>query len=506
MTLAQEQESQALQSNGGSLSEMSNLRRQHGSHSSVQGDDLSSPLPSNPGKAIFMHKPSLITELYPPGIELRDGGLLGSTLIHSSVDDLKNIVCSQTLPLSYITRPCPTELIQWLFQLMACSDDPQISTGALRSLIGLLQNSKKFEGCSFSVSSVAEIVDVLVTLGVERSKLRPPLTGSGTRVQLMLMDQEGEEVFPPALLPSTNLLNLISYISLCIQTVTSYKVKHLEELVLILSSLSLDRNHTHLLKRSLQKCIHNILARYPERVWPKAVKRLSPQLACLSAHHHDRLFLARLISGVRPREKCLSKDFSRWCLLQMVDLPDLQQEGGGCKASSDSRERISTEGDRSGHEASSTTKTDASLVSGVEHIENPTGICQKATQTRESVTTSVESDKQKYSDCVFLKHVLTSYQQALPKEMSDEEYYKMHSLLHLLQLYAPISDLTFPCKSSKKELISLLVAILGTIRDDPMRPITSIVKDVLIRMRLELEAKNSGSTQEKLTDIFSFSP
>ena len=226
-SLALDHESHTPLSNGSSLSSLS---RQHGSRSSDQGGLLSPSLPSNPGKALFVHKPSLITELYPPGIEAQDGGLLGDALIHSGVDDLKTIVCNQTLPLAYITRPCPTELIQWLFQLMACSDDHRISTGALKSLTGLLQNAKKLENCSFSVPSVPEIVDVLVTLGIERGKLRPPLTGSGTRVKLVAMEREEEaDISPPALL-HINLCNLLNYISLCVHAVADYTVYHLEEL------------------------------------------------------------------------------------------------------------------------------------------------------------------------------------------------------------------------------------------------------------------------------------
>ena len=101
--------------------------------------------------------------------------------------------------------------------------------------------------------------------------------------------------------------------------------------------------------------------------------------------------------------------------------------------------------------------------------------------------------------------VLTSYHRALPKQMTDGDYYKMHSLLYMLQLYAPLSDLTFPSKSSKQEFLSLLGTVRGSVREDPMRPITSVVKDLLIQMKLELESKSSGSSQEKLTDIFSFS-
>lgn len=479
-----QQEPPAQKSNGSSFSEFTQLCS-HSSipvddffcHSSSAGDNLlSSSLSTNPGKAIFVRKPSLITELYPPGIDVQDGGLLGDVLTHGSVEDLKKVVCGQMLPLAYIAMPCPIELSQWLFQLMACSSDPEISSGAFRSLVGLLKYARKQEKNSFSTPSVAEITDVLVTLGAEREKLRPLIFG-GTQVQVMPMDEEREEVFSPACPPSINLLNTTSYISACIRTLPcNYSVQHLEDLVLILSSLSLDHYCLHFLKMNLHTCIHHILAAYPEKAWLKAVKRLSPQLCCLSQHHRDKVFLAGLINGNMPRARYLVRDFCRRCLVQMIDTEACSSEEKYDK------DPI--------HDSVSLSKDDN---------------CDCAASQGDQVSTStLPSEHLGVSDCSFLKQVLKSYCRVVRREMTDMDYCKMSSLLQILQFYAPLCDLTFPSEDVKQEFISLLGTLRTNVREDLMRPITSIVKDMLIHMKLVLDTRSS-SRKDKQTDLFSFS-
>lgn len=452
---------------------------QRGSHSSSIGTDdslLGHTLPANPGKFIFVNKPSLITELYPPGIEIPNGGLLGNALMQGCEDDLKNIVCSQVLLFAYISKPCPVELYQWLFQLMSLSDDPRVSSGACRSLCGLLQQVIRQKSFSFSIPSVADITDVLVSLGAEKERLCPQVIGSGTQVHVMLLDQDNEEVFPPASPPHTNLFNLLTYISVCVQTFADYTVQQLEELVLILSSLSLDRYCMHFLRRSLQMCIHHLLAAYPDTLWPKAVRRLSPQLACLSPHHHDNVVLARLITGTRPRERCLVRDFCRRWLIRMSKLP--------CDAS-----ELET--------IEKTSNNDSTINGKPKPDTNDSKCLDKATggkQPRNIPQTSF--------DCVFLKLVLESYRKCMSEKLTYENYYELHSFLHFLQLYSPICDLAFPCSATKQDFIYLLGTFRSTIREDPLSPITSIVKDVLIHMKLESQEQTGGSKQQ--TDLFSF--
>ena len=449
----------------------------------VVTDLLPASLPTNHGKSVFMHQPSLITELYPPGVDTEDGGLLGNALSQGSPEDLRTIVCSQMLPLAYTAKPVPIELTQWLFQLMACSEDPQVSSGAKRSLSELLQQAAvlRHKNSSFSTPTVAEITDVLVSLGAERKKLCPQMTGGGTEVHTVPLDRD----VLPSPPPSTNLFNLVSYISQCVQTVADYSVPQLEEMILILSSLSLDRCCQHYLRRSLQVCIHLLLAAYPERVWQKAVTRLSPQLASLSSHHQDKVSLARLLTGTRSREKVLLRDFCRLCLVRMSDLPtdaDMDET-----TSENGQDDIKIVDDSSaGHEAKLPPQD------GGEPLDKKMRLVENG------------AEASSFSDCVFMKLVLKSYHRGMPEKMSDRDYHHLHSLLHLLQLYSPISDLSFPGPASRQEFVRLLGVLRGAVREDPMRPVTSVVKDTLIHMKLELESQKSHGARDRQSDLFSF--
>ena len=520
---ASQHESPAEQGQSNNLLELCNLPRHHNSlPSSGHGDSifphqssdalLSSSLSSGHGKAIFIHKPSLITELYPPGVEVQDRGLLGSILIQGSEEDLKNAVCSQMIPVAYVTNmPCPIELTQWLFQVMACSAEPQVSYGALRSLTGLLQYALK-QKSDFSVPSVADITDVLVTLGAERKRLRLRISASGTRVYAVTSDQEREEVFTPVPPPHNNLLNIISYITSCVRSLSSYTVQQLEDLLVILSNLSLDHYCQHFLRWNLQACIHQILAAYPENVWQKAVRRLSPQLLCLSPHHKDKVCLARLINGSMPRARCLVKDFCRFCLEEMARLRGKESLAGVPeKASSKGAENCIAKmksGDKAPEKASSKStekcrteesRNDKDSI----HVNEP--LSRGITEASRGGEPTEGATPGKKSDCVFMKEVLQSYHKIVQgnTSMSDEDCYKMHSAFQLLQLYAPLSDLPFSGEDTKQDLISLLGVLRASVREDPMRPVTSLLKDVLIRMKLELEARGS-SQHEKQTDLFSF--
>lgn len=474
-------------SNSGSVSDVNNPT-QFGSHSTSPVDGGTGGTLTNPGKAIFIHPPYLITELYPPGIVVQDSGLLGDILTNGSVEDLKSVLCGQLLPLAYVGKPCPVELSQWLFQLMGCSSDHEISSAALRSLVGLLQYARRQEKVFFSLPSVDEVTDVLVSLGADREKLRPLIIGRD-QVQAMPVDQKREASFAHP--PSTNLLNVISYLSACIQMFPNYTVQQLEDLVLILSSLSLDHHCRHLLKLNLKTCIHYILAAYPESVWPKAVKRLSPQLCCLSQHHQDRLLLARLISGSMPRERYLVKDFCQQCLTQMVEPSSTRLPAETFLTNTDEN-YSSEEKNKDMHAINDTTSNSCDG-------ELPT------TSSEVMKTQShLHSDPMEVPDYMFFTKVLKSYQKEVHGETTNEEYCKMHSLLHLLQLYAPVSDLTFPSEPVKQEFIDMLGTLRANIKDDIMRPITSTVKDILIRMKLELESQTVGR-EKRQTNLFSFS-
>lgn len=489
--------------------------------SSISGDALSPSLPSRPpGRQIFIHEPSLITELYPPGIESNDGGMLSNFLLHGSEEDIKNIVCGQMLPLCYLIKPCPVELQQWLFQLMACTHDPVVSSGAYRSLIGLLQCARKLSPNAppFSAPSVTNITDVLVSLGAEREKLRPLVIREGAAV-VPAVDCEGDEVFSPPKPPSANLIHLVGYLSACLKYLPGcYSVQDLEDLVLVLCSLSLDQFCSRFLESGLQHCLQLLLAAYPDALWHKAVQRLSPQLLCLSLHHHDRLCVAYLVGRHTQRQKYLLTDFCRRCLVEMLGLEEgggacgeWEGDGGGEGVGGGGGGGEGGEEKESGMEVGGGEDANINRDQGMGEMvsasgENDTNHSSENMRAERAATQTTKAPHPSsatlaLSNSAFTTRVITSFSRKTLKEFKNEDYYRMHSLLLMLQLCTPPSELLWSNEEKKSQYVRLLSAVCSEIRDDLNWPARAPVKELLIRMRLEV--RNVGS-KEKQTDLFSF--
>ena len=454
------------------------LTAQHSLLSVTTAADSSSLFPSLPpncGRSVFVRTPSLISDLYPPGVSMSDSGLMNDLLVLGSEEDISKIVCGVLLPLSYVGQPCPVGLTQWLFQLLACAAEPKISCGALRSLLELMQQSVRHK-TSFTVPTVSEISGVLVTLGAELDKLRPHTDSSGREVHTIAPDKKEVIVSvprpPPP--PSVNLRNLIAYISACVKTLAeSYTVPQLEELALILCGLSLDRHCQEFLSPSLHLCLSRVLTAYPQRVWPKAAARLSAQLFCLSVQHVDHVNVGRLLRGTTQRELSLLREFCRNCLAKMVDLPTPSPEA-----------------------------TSPSSANGGENDSKktlPEVVCDTSTPPQQTTTQDKERKRLDNSGA-FAKSVLESYRKSMPAKMSSRDYQKLYYLLQLLQLHG----LSCSDRAEQEEFLRMLGALKADIRDDPLNPITSQVKDLLIRMKVEQETERGrkGGTQR---DLFSFS-
>ena len=390
---------------------------------------------------------------------------MGNILAQGSAEELKTIVCGITLPLSFTDKTVPVEVTQWLFQLLARSDDCQVSSGALRCLMELLQQSLR-QKTSFKLPTVAEITDVLIALGAERVRLRPPTNESGTEVCTLSLEKvrEHKVVISP---PLVNLRNITTYISTCVQYFAEdYTVTELEKLTLILCNLSLDRHCQQFLTPSLQESLRHVLSAFSKSVWSKAVVRLSLQLVCLSPHYRDYVSLAHLLRGTTPRELHLLREFCRHCLGKMVDL-----------------------------------STDTKSPSPIENSENRNETSLLGSDGEAHLTTNDCRTKEREPEVdggIFAKRVIDSYHTLMQqKKMSDGEYHKLHSLLQLLQLHG----LDFRSSAEQQAFLKVLGALQAMVKDDPLRPVTSQVKDILIRIKVELETTKKGDIQ---TDLLSF--
>ena len=123
------------------------------------------------------------------------------------------------------------------------------------------------------------------------------------------------------------------------------------------------------------------------------------------------------------------------------------------------------------------------------------------TVTQTTNTAPLHAETLALSNSAFTTRVISSFSRARLKEFKNEDYYRMHSLLLVLQLCSPPSELSWSKEEKKSQYVRLLSAVCSEIRDDLNWPARAPVKELLIRMRLEVR---NSSSREKQTDLFSF--
>ena len=430
--------------------------------SSTSAPPEAPPLPSlPPGKKIFTKVPSFITELYPPGLEIDTTGMFSGTQrnllqITAGPETLKEAVLGGWVKLCYWDSPCPQPVWQWLFQMMCRSEDAVLSNGAFKSLTTLLQLAlSRNDPASIHPPSMADIVEVLVCMGADQSRLVSSTTGA----ERMEVD-ENEDVFPPRV-PTRSLSHLLKYLTPCIRALPGcYTLEELEELVILMLNVALDPQLLgQPIENDIMQCIGIALAVVPEENWMKAAKRLVCRILEIADHHHNQLYIAYLISGTSKtvRQQFLQKLYCRESITQRLGLNETKQM---------LPVKVKTE--------ETTTENESARMS-----------------------TSQLDD----SDCQFAQKVICHYNR-IPSLQYD--YYCMYSVLTMLSRFMDPTDMKWPSQEKRKEFSRLLGCLSSNkIHDHPSHPERGPVKDLVIRMKLEVSNQKVAG-QMKQTSLFEF--
>ena len=422
-----------------------------------------------PGKIIFTNSPLLITELYPPGLEVDEkveqnmfSGLERNLMQDSaSPEALKEAISGGWIRLCYQNRPCPQAVWQWLFQIMCRSSDDMLSNGAFRSLTALLQIAlRRNDRATVHTPSLADIVDVLVCMGADQNRLFSSGLCTG---EMEVEVDESDDVFQPKI-PTRNLSHFLKYFTTYTRMLPGcYTLEELENLVILLLNVALDPQLCgQLIETNIVQCIGVALAAIPEESWMKTAKRILSRALALSDHHHNQLHIAYLISGTSETEhqRFLQKLFCRESIAQITGLkPEVQ---------------------------SSRVKTEAT------NGDLPT------TENRTATEFSTQLDD---SDCLFAQEVIVHYYRT-PSEQYD--YYCMYSVLRMLSMFMLPAEMKWPSQEKQKVFEHLLGSLSSEkIRENLRHPERGPVKDLVIRMKLEVN-RQKVTGQMKQTDLFAF--
>lgn len=394
----------------------------------------SSSLPTNPpGQTFFVNPPVFITELYPPCCEedSADSALFSKVesnlLNHQDPLVLKNIICSDWLRLCYLEKPCPPYVWQWLFQIMCRSHDQELCSGAFKSLTSLIQIAKhRQDVVSILIPSLSDLKDILIHLGAPSSVLSVSTCEP--------VEEDGVFDVAP---PMQNLSYMLQYLVICLKSglESCYSIEDIETLIMLLVRLSLDHHVCgELIEWQVSLCIAALVGVVPDDQWEGLFVKLVSKITALSEHHHDKLYMTRLISGTSKRLHHLQKELCRKSLEQLIELEESRTSASG--------------------------------------------------------------------NCHLIRCVVEHFLKQQRSE-SFEDYYAMYSVFSLVTLLMHPAEMLWPSAQEKKELSILLGNLSSTrIRDNPEYPERSVVKDLVIRLMLEVKSQKDKTAKQQ--DLFAY--
>ena len=416
------------------------------------------PLPVKPpGRKVFTHPPSFIEELYPPGwdeVEDTESG----TNVFSNVekhmmtqqnpDTLKVVICNEWIMLCYQKKTCPRSIWQWLFQIMCRSCDYWLARGAWKNLDALVKLALNHnENTSIYTPTLSDVEDILFDLGADKARLLE----TTAETEPMEVDENGETDKQVVDVLLRNLSLFLSYLTFSIMTNNLYTVGEAVSLTLLLVRVTLDPHLVgECIGSEILQCIAALVQSIPEEHWKEVASVLVFKIAAISAHHHDMLYLTTFFGGgswkrVRQLQKILAKKF--------IELLTLINNDEQC-----------TEMDREKSEMCAQTE------------------CEEQSK-----------------DCTFVIQVVEHF---CAQKAHTIDYYKMYSVMSLLALFMHPSEMVWPSVEMRKQVATRLGLLSSKIRDHPNYPERGPVKDLVIRLKLELSVQKVSS--QKQQDLYSY--
>ena len=446
-------------------------------------DVESPPLPTRPpGKVVFANPPSFVTELYPPFIDVGEedteeggGSILARVIskqlqMQESPDALRMMISGGWLEQCY-KYP---NMWQWLFQITSRASDTLLSNRAFQCLTQLLQAaSQRNDLASIRPPSLADILDVLVCLGMDQSRLLP----CDEVMEVNEGDGNCDDVFHPPKSLVGNVKNIVKFLTTCIRLLPEfYSEEELVRLINLLLNVSLDPLFCGAVAEAdasvhIAQCIGEAVAAFPEENWTRVAHQLTSQVLRISLHHHNRLQLVTLVGGaLRPRQGMLQRMLCRECIAQTLGFNVKSEELG--PPSNLPAVRVKTEdgGEMDFPEAEVKSKTASNI-----QLDGAT-------------------------DCSFAYQVVCHYY----KQSSESyDYYSIYSIMTMLSLFMHPSEMKWPTHEERKEFERLLGALSSDkIRDNALRPERIPVKELLIRMKLEVNSHKMLAPKQTSIDSF----
>ncbi|XP_078358629.1 SMC5-SMC6 complex localization factor protein 2-like [Oculina patagonica] len=295
-----------------------------------------------PGEDVFpMFHPYVTSQDFPclsmvphPGEDTFEAKLMSA-----SDTDLQELLCGGWILQHYLDKPCPSEVAEWLFQIMCRHRDQHIISSAFKVLWVMLEAATEnrddipqdSRGTSW-VPSIKKVLRELLSFGATVPRLYPRELVNQLNVKDILsnenssediqMEEESVNGEPQTeCFPVVNIMHLVQFLTHCLQRCPrSYTVQDLRNLMVLMCRLALDlRLQTVVF--DIEMCIAAMLNCFGETQWPDEIKELCSIVAKLSTHHPNLLYLVQVqppsTYGIELQRR-LSLTLLHWLVLKFV--------------------------------------------------------------------------------------------------------------------------------------------------------------------------------------------
>lgn len=407
-----------------------------------------------PGIPLFVHPPSLMETLVSPAVTGRDLPSLQVTLFHTNPTALREAVVGGWLSLLYCSKPCPMEVMDWLLEVTCLSPDFTLRESAFQSFWSLLPGVLQSQGKQQNPLSLERIFSVLVKLGADREKVESAahLIDGPDGVSQQMYPQDSVPVLCGTIRTITCLL-----IRACTVSMNLYSFDVVQKLVWLLLKVSLDPVVCgHGLNLEISKCLNSLVLSLSEDNRQVLRHKLAGSAPLLFPHHHNQLHVAETFSysfpDLRPFQRLLLRSFLQ-----------------------------------------------AAIASGAQGVARLDEMMDDSPYPQSNSEADKPPSDTLISDSDLALQVMVHYCR-IP--VGEIDYHQLHSIGLMLSIFLQSPEMHWSDAHTKEQFHGALSHLCSVrIKDSISAPVRGPVKDLLIRLRMELQSQNeSGNLRQR--DLF----
>ena len=388
-----------------------------------------------PGLPFFTLPAQFLEDLSPPYItDCANLNPLECSRLQENGSTLSEAIQGGWLTIFFKSKPCPLAVLEWLWEVACLSQVEKLRHAAFKCLSALLP--KEHEFCRMT-----NILRILAKLGVNLSSSDCPSRcsdGSSAKNTQLLTD---------AVLKIANLVNLP-----CLQGQQCYSEADAIKLIEILLHLSLDPIVCLYVSTDISRCISHLVHSLGSRWRTLQLKAANAVLDLTDSYHNQSHIIVHVLSlpDLSDFQKLLAKN----CLLRMLERK---------------------------------TSTAESFLNG--KVVGSEGLVNGTTS---ELAEPLRSDMQ---DCKVALAVVNYFGEQ-PVEQVD--YRELHSVMLILGVLVHHPQMSWPSEQEKEKFTRSLTYLSNVkIKNNVLLSDSGPVKDLLIRMTLEIQNEGGGGLKQQ---------